>query len=299
VVPTLDRPDLLRRCLSSVLHGNRQPDQVVVCDQSKGAQTSRLVEEIARRYVCVRYVHLDWPHTSRARNAGLAAARTDLVAFIDDDCVAHRGWLEALSNVYAEASRMEDEACRTVSAVAGSVLPLYGGPGRRGHAIAQRAGTMRRYFRGGSVGMKAGHWAPWDVGTGANIISARRLLLAAGGFDEELGPGSRASAAEDIDLIYRLARAGTLVYEPGAVVYHPTKDRWGRLRSRFAYGRGMGAMLARHAAAGEGSARTLLLLYGRHQLASMLRGGAWGPVESILTLAGTGRALVGAWARGE
>lgn len=44
----------------------------------------------------VAYFHAPGPNISLARNAGLDMADADLVAFIDDDCLAERRWLAAL-----------------------------------------------------------------------------------------------------------------------------------------------------------------------------------------------------------
>ena len=59
---------------------------------------------------------------------------------------------------------------------------------------------------------------------------------------ERLGAGSPGSAGEDMDLLYRLLRAGARIrYEPEALVFHERQPRERRLASRSAYGRGVGA----------------------------------------------------------
>jgi hypothetical protein len=119
------------------------------------------------------------------------------------------------------------------------------------------------------------------------------VLLSIGGFDTSLGPGTPAAAAEDIDLLYRLARIGTLVYEPSAPVSHPATTRRKRLESRIRYGRGMGAMLAGRMRAGDPAARALSSLYLRHHVAQSFRTGLWGPLEGSLTLLAFSAALTG------
>jgi hypothetical protein len=141
--------------------------------------------------------------------------------------------------------------------------------------------------------MARGEWAPWDTGSGGNILSPRQTLLDIGGFDTLLGPGTPTRAAEDIDLLYRLTQVGTIIYQPEAIVYHATKSRKDRLASRYVYGRGMGSMLAKHlASADRKTARQLLMLYIRHQGANVFRHGAWGPVETLLVLSGALGALM-------
>jgi glycosyltransferase involved in cell wall biosynthesis len=292
VIPTLNRPRQVRRCIESILRGERLPERVVVCDQGAGeaaSETRRLVEGAAERGVEVMYLHLSTASASAARNRGLDAARTDLVAFIDDDCTADARWLAALVGTYESTSDGVP-----VSAVTGRVLPVRGGGG--GVAVSSRTSTERRLFNGRDGSMERGEWAPWDAGTGGNILAPRTTLLAIGGFDRSLGPGSAGAAAEDIDLLYRLARMGTIVYEPDAVVYHPLSTHRARLLSRYRYGRGMGAMLARHLARKDPAARQLLLLYVRHQGAQALRRGVLGPVETLLSLAGVSVPVTRYWA---
>lgn len=286
VIPTMNRPAVLRECIQSILTGEMLPDQIIISDQSESNSTRLLAEGLAGSSVEMRYLHLQRPNASAARNAGVRAARTELVAFIDDDCVAHGGWLAALVGEYA-ASRGRE----SISAVTGSVLPAFSGKLRV--ASSSRSSPQRRVYRLSEGGMERGEWAPWDTGSGGNILSPRRKLLDIGGFDTRLGPGTPARAAEDIDLLYRLAGAGAIIYQPDAVVYHAAKSRRDYLASRYPYGKGMGSMLAKHLATERSrTARQLLILYMRHQGANVFRRGAWGPLESFLALSGAVGALI-------
>lgn len=283
VIPTVSRPALVARCLRSVLAGERQPHEVIVCDQSSDERTANVVRSM-NDVGTITYLRLPVAAVSAARNLGIGHARSDLVAFIDDDCIAEPKWLNVLVDAYSRTAAFEN-----VGAVAGSVLPLPSGAA--GVPLSSRTSPDARRFRAMGSELERGLWAPWDVGTGANLLAARNVLLAIGGFDPTLGPGTAAAAAEDIDLLYRLARVGTLVYEPGAAVYHPCTTRLRRLSSRIRYGRGMGAMLAGRIRAGDPAAWTLSSLYLRHQLAQGVRSGRWGPLEASLTMVGFGEGI--------
>jgi glycosyltransferase involved in cell wall biosynthesis len=85
VVPTHDRPHLLRQTLCSII---RQCDVdleiIVVDDGSPPGQVERVVDSLADDRVWV--LRNDAPHgVSGARNRGVAAARGEWVAFCDDD----------------------------------------------------------------------------------------------------------------------------------------------------------------------------------------------------------------------
>jgi GT2 family glycosyltransferase len=96
-----------------------------------------------------------------------------------------------------------------------------------------------------------GKCRPWGIGHSVNMSFRREAYDWIGGFDEEMGPGTRLIAAEDLDLLYRLLRAGgKVVYQPEAIIYH---DQW-RSRSearrrRGEYAQGTAAFLLKHALA--------------------------------------------------
>jgi len=281
VVATYRRPEALARCLDALGRGSHQPDAVLVQDQSPDSLTRLAVA----RYPNVIYRHSCPPNASVGRQAGLLAAPTPLVAFTDDDCIPAPAWLDSLLVAYAEGSA--DAA--PIAAVSGRILP-YGG--RSGIAVSSRTGTVRRTFRAYDGALDRAAWAPWDAGSGGNLLVDRSLAITVGGWDPSLGPGTRARAGEDIDLLYRLARVGTLIYTPTALVYHAPVTRRSRLARRYPYGRGMGAVLAKHLIARDPAAPALLSLYVRHQAAAAFRT-AWGPVEAPLTCLGLVSGLLG------
>lgn len=86
VVPTVDRVELLRRCL----RGLAGADVLVVHDGNPGVET--LLDELG-----VRGLRIAARGVSAKRNAGWRAATSERVAFTDDDCEPAPGWLAALS----------------------------------------------------------------------------------------------------------------------------------------------------------------------------------------------------------
>ena len=86
VVPTKDRPDDLRRMLTSLAAQTRVPDQVVVVDGSDPDVRS-VVEAFAA--LPIEYVRVFPPSLARQRNAGMArlAPGITLACYLDDDIV--------------------------------------------------------------------------------------------------------------------------------------------------------------------------------------------------------------------
>jgi GT2 family glycosyltransferase len=159
---------------------------------------------------------------SRARNAGVAATTAPFVAFTDDDCRVAEGWTAAVETAFADAR---------VGFVTGSVVPSedVGVPMAAG-------GPVRTRFTRPDVD-------PEGCGAGANMSFRRDALTAIGGFDEMLGTGAPLRAGEDLDIFWRLLRAGWEgIYDPDIRVIHVQwRSRREAIRSHYAYGIGGGA----------------------------------------------------------
>lgn len=218
VVPVRDRPDALRRCLTALAglpvlvvdDASRDAAAVAGVARDAGARLLRLETNVG---------------PGGARNAGLAAVVTPLVAFVDSDCVVPLGWLDALLPALLDA-RVAVVAPRVVGAGGPGLLARYevrSGPLDLGPAPAP--------VRPGS---RVGHLP-------AAVLLARREALG-DGFDPALRLG------EDVDLVWRLAARGLGVrYEPGVHVRHETRSGLGAwLRQRHGYGRSAADLDRRH-----------------------------------------------------
>jgi len=283
VISTLDRPDALAACLEGVLAQAPAPFEVVVVDQSAGPATRELVERTAGGPTELVYVKHRGRGLGASQNTAVAVARGDIVAVIDDDCVPGGGWLRALRRAFAEG---EDRVL-----VAGRVLPL--GPARPGlYPVSSRTSTRPASF--------AGRVAPWHVGSGNNFAVRRSAFLAVDGCDERLGPGSPGRGGVDMDLFYRLLRAGGRAsYDPAAVVYHEQKPLDERLARRPLYGYGTGACFALWARQRDAAAPWLLIRWmgwrgARLALAAVRGNWTLAREESLMlasTIAGLGYGL--------
>lgn len=274
-ISTRDRPDALRRCLSSLMNGALEPDEIVVVDQSDGRDSREVVEAARREGAPVVYVHEPRGGLAVAQNLAVARAASELVAVTDDDCVPKRDWL---ATVVATLGSPEGP-----DVVAGRVLPL--GPDEPGRfAVASRTSAVRRDF--------SGPGPPWDVGGGNNLAFRKEWFVRVGGGDERLGPGSPGQGALDMDLFYRLLRAGARIrYEPAALVYHERTSWEGRRARRYPYGHGMGAAMVFWLREGDRRALRILLAWLRLRTGVLLRGLARGQRrivrEELLVLGGT------------
>ena len=211
VLCTRDRAAMLRTALESVLAVDYPNFETIVVDNASKTDATR-------KYVLglgdsrVRLIDEPRPGLSRARNAGLLAATGDIVAFTDDDVVVDRYWLRALVDGFARGT--------SVSCVCGMVPT---------GEIRTPAQAYFDWWIGWSDSTEARvyDWArpPHDVplfpfaagryGTGANFAVERDVVRRLGGFDEVLGAGSPTRGGEDLDMFFRILRAGRqLVQRP-------------------------------------------------------------------------------------
>lgn len=214
VVSTLNRAALLGQALRSLMSqkGLSIPAEVVVVDNGSTDDTAALVAREGRTApVPVRYLYEPRPGLSYARNAGSAAARGEVVAFLDDDAWAEPEWLAELWDVYATDPAVACVGGRIVLDWPDRPRPAWLRPSFWGLLGAYDLGPRRR-------DLGAGDLLPF----GGNISFRRSVFEARGGFRTELGRrGARLGAGEEVELCVRVLRAGhRVVYAPDAVVHH-------------------------------------------------------------------------------
>jgi len=103
VVPTKDRPDDLRKLLSSLAAQTRQPDQLIIVDGSN-PDIRHIIAEFPG--LAVDYERVYPPSLSQQRNAGMQRLNPDitLAGYLDDDIVVEAQAIEAMLGFWATAS---------------------------------------------------------------------------------------------------------------------------------------------------------------------------------------------------
>lgn len=227
VVPVRDRPEGLDRLLGAVRRTVGLIPVVVVDD---GSRDVRAVSRICAKHTGTVIRHEVARGPAAARNAGLAAATTSYVAFLDSDSEPVAGWLDLLQ------AHLDDPLVAAVAPrIVSSGLEVSGW-------LASYEGAASSLDLGPREGLVHPHGGVPYVPSVALLV--RRSALA-GGYDETM------RVAEDVDLVWRLAAAGWRVrYEPAALVAHehPTSVvAWARRRAF--YGTGAADLAARHGSA--------------------------------------------------
>lgn len=233
-----DRPDWVARLLDSLLPQlDEAPFEVLVVDNAPSDDATRLA--VAARPP-VRYVREPLAGLDFARNRALNEARGDVVAYLDDDVIVCAGWARALHEVWG--------ANPDAGVVTGLVLPML--TETRAQILFERGGGFRRGF----LPLRSGRTQFRDpmhpcgagkFGAGANMSVDRTLVLGLGGFDEALDTGRPLPGGGDLDIFFRVLRAGRmLVYEPRLAVRHEHRREMDALdRQYFTWGLGLMAFL--------------------------------------------------------
>ncbi len=98
VVCTRNRVQSLRHALRSLAQQSLASDhfEIIAVDNHSTDGTAAWVREIATSVPNIRYMFEPSLGLNHARNAGWRAANSEFVAFVDDDAVADRHWLNVL-----------------------------------------------------------------------------------------------------------------------------------------------------------------------------------------------------------
>ena len=231
VICTRHRPPSVADTVRSALASRPASSCVFVVDQADGDRPDQLAEfDGLPRFVRIRHAAVG---LSRGRNVGAAAAAAagaTIVAYTDDDCVAHPSWLSGFETAFAGAD--------DIAAVFGTV---------RAAPYDRTTGIIPAYDVRTAIVLRGLANKPLAEGIGACMavrVDAWRQL---DGFDDWLGAGTSLTSGEDTDLIVRLLHAGFAVAETPAaeVIHHGFRD-WTSCRPLVAgYMLGIGAVNAK------------------------------------------------------
>lgn len=195
VIPTYQREAVLLDSLHQLIQLKPAPAEIIVVDQTPQheANTEQGLQLLEARGA-IRWLRRTQPSIPAAMNAGLLAARSDVVLFLDDDIRPHAGLVSA----HLEAQSLHP------GLVAGQVLQ----PGQTSVPLAPA-----EPFRFNSTDP-----ASIQEFMGGNFSIRRDLAVALGGFDENfVGAAYRFEA----EFAFRYTRRhGAIHYTPDGLIHH-------------------------------------------------------------------------------
>ena len=250
LICTWNRPGGLQNALEGLAKQTLSLDrfEVVVVDNNSTDNTREVVAAYASRSERPEAAPKHSPRLTYiletrqgkcwALNTGIAAARGEIIACLDDDCVPEPDWLVELLRPFE----------RQEVALVGGTCPSVFSDAVRGDPY--KLLLANRFF---------GDFAPYDEFTeisnknlplGMNLAFRKEVAGAVGGFDVRLGPRPEAHLGrEETHFIGAAQKQGFRVfYTPSAVVRHHIEDRRISRESiwRHGYFSGMGSCRERH-----------------------------------------------------
>jgi glycosyltransferase involved in cell wall biosynthesis len=220
VIPTHNRLAMLRQTLDCLANQTYPADryEVIVVDNGSKDETEGYLEHLSDQGR-LHHIRQQPLGPAAAENVGTKAARGEVVAFTNDDCLPEAGWLAALAESYTS-----NESSSPIVAVGGAIKNS-----TQGHWLRPFYAVQGNRHRANDAEQ------PEYLDT-ANASFRCSVLLHIGGFDEAFP----VPAAEDVDLGLRLTAAGYELHtNADAVVWHVGRPSpRGMMLQSFGRGRG-------------------------------------------------------------
>ena len=227
IVCTVDRNEHIKRLFVSLQQQTFRQFEVSVVDQNEDDRLVSLIDTFRADFP-IRHVRSQ-RGLSRARNVGITAAQTELIAFPDDDCWYTPDTLSQVVELFLQDSSLQIATGRTLDA--------QGQPSVSPTGLSQCAISRDNFL---------------SCGNSNGIFIRSSLLNAIGNFDEQLGVGAQTpyQSGEEADLLLRaIAFGAKLIYFPQVTVHHDQvvgQDNPKRVERAAKYGAGFGALLRKH-----------------------------------------------------
>lgn len=239
VVPTFNRPQMLDSCIESLLALDYPRDKYEIIIVDDASPEPLTLGHFSRSVRLIRLARNSGP--GAARNEAVRQANGEIMAFLDDDCLADQNWLKNLvpcfqfPDVCAAGGRVE-------SAYLAKPLEKY----EQVQSPLLMGNTQRKVRKGSSLSYLAT----------CNLLVRKESLLAAGVFDPAMRVG------EDVDLCWRILERGeNIYYVPEGLVYHHHRSTiLPFLKRRYNYGQSEAKLQARYPA----EKRKLTFFPGNH-----------------------------------
>ncbi|MBI4019207.1 MAG: glycosyltransferase [Candidatus Aenigmarchaeota archaeon] len=181
IVPAYNCRATIERCMGAMKRLNYGNCEIIIVDDGSTDGTHDMIKKACSGRI--RWIRQDNAGPAAARNAGAEAAKGDILAFTDSDCVPYSDWLDHVPQHFINKNIV----------------------GVEGEIETDRLGVFTQ-----SVRSEGGRYLT------ANIFYKRKEFLAEGGFDERF----RRAFREDTDMAIRMMARGRIVYESASKVYH-------------------------------------------------------------------------------
>jgi len=214
VISCYNKRETIAQCIRSVLLQEGVRFELIVVDDGSTDGSNNILDAFSRdeRVKIIRKAHSG---ISPTKNIGLANARSDIIYFVDGDCVLDQDSLATLLSSFTSPR---------IGCVGGAVRAI-----NKSNSIAFAIELMQNEVE-----------RKWPFG--ANVAYTKEALTRTGGFDES------AEAGEDVDLFLRVSKMGfDFSYNPAIVARTVNPESFSSFfNQRFHWGIGFAQLAERH-----------------------------------------------------
>lgn len=203
---TYNRSDFVEKCLDSLFKNkaSEKPIEIIVVDNNSTDNTKNLVLRYKTKYNNIQYILEKNVGLSYARNAAIKHAKSDNIAYLDDDVKVSNTYLDRLLWVIDNYQ---------FDCFGGMYYPWY--LNEKPKWIPENYGEKEKFTDSISIINK-------EYITGLNMVYTKEILNKVGGFPVELGMIGNDIGYGEEDYVQNEIRkiGGTIVFDPELYVYH-------------------------------------------------------------------------------
>lgn len=99
IIPTYNRSNKLKRCLNSILNQeyDKKKYEIIVINDVDPDDTNSIILNLMKHYSNIKLItNKTKNNVAYCRNQGIKKSKGKIIAFIDDDCIAHKHWLSQI-----------------------------------------------------------------------------------------------------------------------------------------------------------------------------------------------------------
>lgn len=163
LIPTMNRPEALKRTLMTYMNGKVIPAQIIIVDQSQEAKVAKenlRAVEFYKDRTDILYIYQNVPSTTQARNNAVKQATNEIIIFSDDDVDVYQNTLSNIDEIMqdkqiAMIAGIDDNMPKTSS----NIGYLLGTKSFRNRKIGHVTMSMLGRFPDKIIGQISTQWA--------------------------------------------------------------------------------------------------------------------------------------------
>jgi len=190
-ITTFNEEGNIGALLDSLLAQTKKPDEIVIVDGGSTDKTVEIINHYQKRFGGIKLLR-EKCSRARGRNLGVEVARNNIIAITDAGCIAHKDWLENITDPFNQ-DRVDISA--GFYAMVASGVPSSAGSMTRGALVSKAMSVF--------LGVTPRHF---DINF---LPSARSMAFRKSAWEDVGGfPEGKGNSAEDTDFNYKAVKLG-------------------------------------------------------------------------------------------